>query len=107
MAVDEIVVESAPDMAACWPKTWPTARAADNWRQRCTDTQIPIEKLLHRDLSVCGPQDRRPIAFRYQHLGERQKWRQGYADPDIVPDPRAWLEARLGALAGFEIIDRG
>ncbi len=38
---------------------------------------------------------------------ERQEWRQGYADPVVVPDARGWLEAMLGMLAGFEIVDRG
>jgi hypothetical protein len=40
---------------------------------------------------------------RYQHPGERQKWRYAWCDPAVVPDPRGWLEARLGPLAGFEI----
>jgi hypothetical protein len=40
---------------------------------------------------------------RYQHPGARQKWRYAWVDPAVVPDARAWLEARLGPLAGFEI----
>jgi hypothetical protein len=41
---------------------------------------------------------------RYQHPGARQKWRLAWVDPAVVPDPRAWLETRLGPLAGFELI---
>jgi hypothetical protein len=40
---------------------------------------------------------------RYQHPGPRQKWRAFRFDPDVRPDPRAWLESRLGPLAGFEV----
>jgi hypothetical protein len=29
--------------------------------------------------------------------------REAYFDPAVIPDPRAWLEERLGPLAAFEV----
>jgi hypothetical protein len=40
-------------------------------------------------LTACG---------RYQLPGPRQKWRTFRYSPDVHPDPRAWLESRLGPL---------
>ncbi len=103
MAVDGIVLESPSDMAACWPGVWETENAARHWQRRTTSGQNPIETtsgqnpikdLFNREMAAC--------AFRYRHPGERQKWRKGWSDPAIVFDPKAWLEARLGSLAGFE-----
>jgi len=41
---------------------------------------------------------------RYQHPGERQKWRLAWVDPAAVRDARSWLEARLGPLSGYEVV---
>ncbi len=107
MVADGIGLDSAPDMAACWPGVWETERAAERWRQKRTDTPTPIETLLYRGWGICGSEKGGVTAFRYLHHGARQKWRRGWYLPDVVADPRAWLEARLEPLAGFEIIDRG
>ena len=108
MIVDGVVLESAPDMAACWPKAWANARAAEHWRQRSTDTQTLILDTLYRALGVCETGEApppRPALFRYQHPGPRQKWRRGWYLPDVVADPCAWIEARLGvAQIGFEYL---
>ncbi len=108
MVVDGIALSSAPDMAACWPKVWETGKAAERWRERATDPQLPIEKILYRGLGVCGASKApppRPAPFRYKHPGARQKWRLGWYLPDVVADPFAWIEARLGlTLAAFEYL---
>jgi hypothetical protein len=41
--------------------------------------------------------------FRYLIAG-RPKWDVAWVDLGIVPNPRQWLEERLGPLAGFEAI---
>ncbi len=89
MVVDGIVLASPSDMAACWPNVWSTEKAAERWRAKTTSPPIPIKIMSGSGL-------------RYRHPGERQKWRSGWHDPAVCPDPRAWLEARLGPLAGFE-----
>ena len=96
MLTDGIVLESAPDMATCWPKVWETAEAARVWRKRTTEGQTPIREPSYKGLTLCGA--------RYQRPGERQKWRSFRFDPAVCPDPRAWLEARLGPLAGFTTV---
>ncbi|CAA9360622.1 MAG: hypothetical protein AVDCRST_MAG90-2993 [uncultured Microvirga sp.] len=96
MLADGIVLESPTDMAACWPEVWETPEAARQWQKRSTSGQNPIKDILYREMTACD--------FRYQRPGARQKWRNGAFDPAVVPDPRAWLEARLGRLAGFEVL---
>jgi hypothetical protein len=41
---------------------------------------------------------------RYHLAGAKRKWRTAWVDPAVVPDARAWLEARLGPLAGYEVV---
>ena len=41
----------------------------------------------------------RPVT--YQLEGPKMNQRVGYFDPAVIPDPRAWLEARLGRLKVF------
>ncbi len=108
MVADGIALASAPDMAACWPRAWDSPKAAERWREKLTDPPGPIEKILYRARGVCepfGPQPPRPAPFRYKHPGARQKWRLGWYAPDVVGDPFAWLESRLGVtLAGVEYL---
>lgn len=42
--------------------------------------------------------------FRYLIAG-RPKWDIGWFDLKMHPDPRKWLEEKLGPLAGFEAIE--
>ena len=48
MLADGVGLESAPDMAACWPGVWETTRAAERWRQKRTDTPTPVRACLSR-----------------------------------------------------------
>jgi putative DNA primase/helicase len=41
----------------------------------------------------------------YRPAGTGQKDRRARFDLGLIPDPRAWLEQRLGPLAHFEVID--
>ncbi len=105
MAVDGIALDSPSDMAEAWPGAWENAEAARQWRIRFTGVQSSIEKVLYKRLNACGAADPRPARFRYKHPGPRQKWRSGWYLPDVVADPCAWLEQRLGVtLAGFEYL---
>ncbi len=108
MAADGMALSSPSDMAAVWPKAWGTAEAARQWLNRLTSVQSPIENILYRALDACEPSEAsppRPAPFRYKHPGARQKWRLGWYLPDVVADPFAWLESRLGlTLAGAEYL---
>lgn len=103
MQIEGVVLDSASDMAAAWPDIWGTPMAARNWVHRRAE---------ERGHSVAGPYknslyigSRNAVEFRYQRPGPRQKWRTGAYDPTVVPDPRAWLESRLGPIAGFHILE--
>ena len=108
MVADGIALASPADMAAAWPRTWETAEAARRWLSRSTSGQNPIENILYRVLPACEPAEAplpRPAPFRYKHPGARQKWRLGWYLPDVIADPFAWLEARLGlTLASVEYL---
>ena len=108
MVTDGMGLLSPADMAACWPRVWANARAAKDWIRRTTGVHLPIERLLYRGMHPCGASDAdrpRPAPFRYQHAGERQRWRRGWYLPDVIGEPCAWLETRLGTtLARFEYL---
>ncbi|MBE7245312.1 MAG: hypothetical protein INR63_10180 [Actinomycetospora chiangmaiensis] len=82
-----VALDSPADMAAAWPARWATTAAARDWRARNGGMKL----------------DGTPVRFRYQRAGRNQKWRTGAYDLAEVPDLRAWLEGRLGALAGLEV----
>lgn len=109
MVADGIALSSPSDMAAAWPRAWETGEAARRWLSRVTSGQNPIESILYRVLPACEPPEAaqpRPAPFRYKHPGARQKWRRGWYLPDVVGDPFAWLEGRLGlTLAGAEYLE--
>jgi hypothetical protein len=95
MLIAGVWLESPSDMARCWPKAWETDEAARRWQSRSTSGQSAIENILYSTLPACG---------RYQMPSARQKWRTFRFDPSVRPDPRTWLEERLGPLAGFEVV---
>ncbi|MGU3407700.1 hypothetical protein [Methylobacterium brachiatum] len=86
---DGVVLDSPADMAAAWPARWATTAAARDWRTRNGGIKLQPGA----------------VRFRYQREGRNQKWRTGTHDPARVPDLRAWLENRLGPLAGLELPD--
>jgi hypothetical protein len=93
MVAEGIWLESPADMARAWPDVWATAQAAKDWLRGNT-VGFPLvdyyKGKLHR--------------VRYHLTGAKQKWRTAWVDPAVVPDARAWLEARLGSLSGYEVV---
>ncbi|MFE1603340.1 hypothetical protein [Methylobacterium sp. ID0610] len=103
MLIEGVVLDSAADMSTVWPEIWATPGAARNWLYRRPASQAHSVTEPYKEgtyIGFCDAVER----FRYQQPGARQKWRTGAYAPTVVPDPRAWLEARLGPLAKFEII---
>jgi hypothetical protein len=108
LADDGIVLTSAVDMVKARPDLWPNMKAAER-----------ALKMLYKTLSLCsgaeaGSDGQSLIGYyirlcpsvrplRYQPRGPKQKRRTAVYDPAVLPDPRAWLEDRLGPLAFFEI----
>jgi hypothetical protein len=93
MEAEGIWLESPTDMAKAWPAVWATAKAAKEWLARSMGPNV------YREDSSIGEWAR----ARYQLAGDGQHWKAARFDPAVLPDPRAWLEARLGPLAGFEV----
>jgi hypothetical protein len=101
MMANGVVLTSPSDMARCWPDVWETEKAAERWRADHPEAHKPPNPYKDKDyIGFWGAVS----VVRYQHPGARQKWRTAYFDRAVVPDPRAWLETRLGRLADFEFV---
>jgi putative DNA primase/helicase len=92
MAVEGITLNNPADMAKAWTGVWATAAAAKETlrdaREKCLSSiyNISIEK---RHFS--------PLLYRIAIT----KFSRAFFDSVALPNPRAWLEARLGALANL------
>jgi hypothetical protein len=106
MPVDDGIILTSPwDMTAIWPKVWKTVEEA-KWalhklralaRRRAG---TPVENSM--DIYPIEIPTGVPMsAALYQRRGPKQKFRWVFFDPSRVPNPRAWLESTLGALANF------
>jgi hypothetical protein len=85
-------------MSRAWPDVWATPQAARDWL-RTNAVVFPL-----RGVSYQGKlHSVRFLRVHYQRAGPKQNWHEAWVDPGVVPDSRAWLEARLGPLAGFKI----
>jgi hypothetical protein len=93
MIAERVWLESPADMARAWPEVWSTEQVAKNWLNG-PHGNISLDS--HDSQGKC-------YRVRYQHAGERQRWRVAWFDLKVVPNPRAWLEARLGPLSGYAI----
>ena len=88
-----VELTNASDMSQAFPDLWVTADAA------------------RKDVQRSGTLSQRNIYWgsvplldvSYQPTGMGQKPRPARFNPARIPDPRAWLESRLGPLARFDI----
>jgi hypothetical protein len=74
------MLTSECDLMKCWPHLWPNRRGATRTLAAGVPTLPGFE----------------PV--EYQLAGPKMNKRIGHFDLSIVPDPRAWLAARLGQL---------
>jgi putative DNA primase/helicase len=94
MAARGVVLENAADMAACFPDLWPTADAARQDRSRSV-TNCYYRILYNSEMSHSS------AVVSYRPEGAGRKLRSASFDLTTIPDPEAWLTARLGPLATF------
>jgi hypothetical protein len=122
MAVEGIALTAPGDMAKAWPKVWPIARAA-KWalkKLKGLYRKIPLSSAgragagtedispIEKSLSIGGMSSVHTHAALYQPRGPKQKRRPAFFDPHILPNPRPWLEKRLGVLASlFHLLRNG
>ncbi|MBR0683844.1 hypothetical protein GXW74_25435 [Roseomonas eburnea] len=97
MAASGVVLENAADMAKAFPDLWPSREAAKKQNQR-RGTNCYYRDLSNSNLSPSSS------IVAYRPAGPGQKDRTARFDLALIADPRAWLEAKLGPLAHFEMI---
>ncbi len=85
-ALEGVMLTSSKDMVKIWPKICPNERAAD----RTLADGVPV---LPGFVSVSY----RPAGASGRRGGGAVRWRQGFFDLSIIPDPKTWLEGWLGA----------
>lgn len=93
LAEGGIAFENSTSAAAFYPGLWPSAMAAKKAIQRGSGGH-----------SLMGYPIRECPLLVFQRAGERLGLERACYDPAVVPDPRAAIEAKLGPLAKFEII---
>jgi putative DNA primase/helicase len=122
MAVEGIVLNSPGDMTKAWPKVWATADIA-KWtlkKLKALYRKTPLSSAgragartesglsIEKNLSIGNPLSVHAEAALYQPRGPKQKRRPALFDPRILPNPRPWLEKRLGAIASlFHLLRKG
>ena len=84
-AAEGVVLLSPVDMVRVWPTIWPNEKAADRTLAKGIPRLPGFERVI------------------YQLDGAKLKGRMGYFDRKLIPDPRAWIEARLGPLTDLSL----
>jgi Bifunctional DNA primase/polymerase, N-terminal/Primase C terminal 2 (PriCT-2) len=84
-AAEGVMLTSPVDMVRIWPTIWPNDKAAD----RTLAKGIPALPGFRQ--------------FSYQLDGPKMKPRIAYFSLDLIPNPRVWLEARLGPLSKLSL----
>ena len=79
-AIDGVMLTAPCDLVQLWPAVWPNEKAA------------------YRTLKADPPKLPNFEQVEYQLASPNMKKRVGYFDLSLIPDPRAWLETRLGRL---------
>jgi putative DNA primase/helicase len=91
LAAGGIALLSAPAAAKAYPEIFPNAKAASNALGRGGPHSLNNPSIKGMRLTSC----------RYRLIGAGRHRATALVDPAAVPDPRSWLEARLGPLACF------
>jgi Bifunctional DNA primase/polymerase, N-terminal/Primase C terminal 2 (PriCT-2) len=83
-AYEGVMLAAPCDLVKLWPKLWPNEKAA------------------YRTIKARAPKLPNFKQIEYQLAGPKMNKRIGYFDLTLIPDPRAWLETRLGQLISFQ-----
>jgi len=96
MAASGVVLDNAADMARAFPDLWPSHEAAKKESQR-RGTNGYYSTLYNSEMSPSS------VFTRYRPRGAGYKDRTARFDLEMIANPRAWLEARLGPLDHCEV----
>lgn len=103
MSIAGVILENAADMSRAFPTVWKDTKAAQNYKIR-NGAMTSSFALLKG--SPKGNEEVLPdgwIMFEYRRDARGAKIAYGIVNQGICPEPRLWLEERLGPLAHFEI----
>ena len=130
MAAEGVMLTSGADMARCWPAVWESRQAAEPTLEdietylgtvkalggRPASCRTTLVSLYQELFDICpfeaplqGNSDNCPLegstvrVVDYQPAGARHRPRRALFDSAVVPDPAAWLTARLGPLARCKV----
>ena len=114
-----VLLTNVADMVQAFPQVWPNESAAKRALQDVApDLRERVNSKRSRsddDLSFghssikCNyfiglwPKDHRTVV-EYQIAGHGRPRRHAYFDLRVIPDPKTWLDDRLGPLAAFEVL---
>lgn len=101
MIAEGVFLENAADMARAFPELWSSAAAARQDIHRAAERSVTFCYYRNSLIAFCHT----PLRVRYRLTGPGQKARDAIFDASVVPDPQAWLQARVGPLAAYHIID--
>jgi putative DNA primase/helicase len=97
MAAAGVELDNAADMARCFPDLWDSPDAVRQQKARS------VTFCYYRDL-LNSKTSHSSSVVTYRPAGAGQKDRQARFDLVLIPDPRRWLDQRLGTLAHFEML---
>jgi putative DNA primase/helicase len=95
LAEGGVAFESGASAAIAYPKLWPTRSAAKKALQRANRGTFSYKNVPIRKCPL----------VRFQRVGPKLHVERAVHDPRLVPRPRAAIEAMLGSLAMFELIE--
>jgi putative DNA primase/helicase len=93
MAAGGIAFENTAAAATAYPELWPSAEASRKAHQRARCGTSPYNIYLYGNVP-----DLRLSRITYQPEGAGSRPATAWFDPELVPDPAAWIAARLGPL---------
>jgi putative DNA primase/helicase len=105
MAAEGVILKSPADMARAFPALWKNPKAARDWLDKRPErflSTYPYEKLSNKEKATQICPAPRWLEIAYRPPGRGQQTRRAAFDPAAVPDPRRWLEERLGPLTHYE-----
>jgi putative DNA primase/helicase len=101
MAGEGVVLTSAADIVTAYPELEMTAAAV----RKETERRAICVTSLNKRFSIGIVTQIAWAELQYRPAGRGQQNRRAWFSPALVPDPRAWLEQRLGPLAHFDLED--
>ena len=115
-----VLLTNRGDMVKCFPEVWPNEEAAkralltvapeltENINDKSHERSDEERGMGHSSIKNSTFMGLCPTPHRtvvdYQPVGAGQKLRHAYFDTRIIPEPKAWIEERLGSLAAFKVI---